>query len=331
MVDDPSQTQSNPDDIQNRLEAIFFPEKMKRTTALKDKGGLFVHYTSAEVAESILTKHEIWMRDTRVMNDYKEIDHGYQCLRKCYNNCGLRDRLRGIFVNSFPGVVEEAETRFNLWFNSIRNATYIFCASEHDPLKEHNHGRLSMWRAYGTQNPVALVFRGDVMFSQTDVLNAYAMPVNYLSGEELQKYLEQLADSIEANIGFLQKLERDEIERVLFNLFHFSVVCTKHPGFGEELEWRVIASVEMYDNEHLPQNIQSVRGVLQKIVKLKLKDMTTEGLPGLALPDLLERVIVGPCKHPDVIADSLCELMINAGIPDASSRIVISDIPLRPN
>jgi hypothetical protein len=65
------------------------------------------------------------------------------------------------------------------------------------------------------------------------------------------------------------------------------------------------------------------------VLKLTLQDMSKEGLDGLSLPELLDRVIIGPCIHPDVVFDSLCHLMTEAGILDAKSRISFSNVPLR--
>jgi len=52
-------------------------------------------------------------------------------------------------------------------------------------------------------------------------------------------------------------------------------------------------------------------------------------LVGLALPDLLNRIIIGPCEFPQVILTAFHRLLDDAGVPDPGKKIVVSDIPLR--
>lgn len=313
--------------IQDRLEALFFPHKAEQTQKLKQSGCRLIHYTTAKVASLIFTNQEIWMQDTRTMNDYSEIDHGICCLERVLESpagvrfCALIDKhANELHLQSVREIKQ--------WLPEIRNGTHLFCASALSPLEDQN-GRLSMWRAYGRETGVALVFRGEVMIDKRDVLKVYARPVQYLNAQGLTDYFERIVSEITSNEALLKSLSRSDLDELLYNLYYFSIVCTKHPGFAEENEWRVIAAPALYKSAHIMTSIEWIGRVPRKIAKLKLKDMRAEGLPGLTIPELLDRVIIGPCKHPNVIADSLCELMISADIQDASSRIVISDIPLR--
>ena len=42
-----------------------------------------------------------------------------------------------------------------------------------------------------------------------------------------------------------QSLGRETVSASAFNMLRFAVLCTKHPGFLEEREWRIIASPRM--------------------------------------------------------------------------------------
>jgi hypothetical protein len=112
-------------------------------------------------------------------------------------------------------------------------------------------------------------------------------------------------------------------------MFRFAVLCTKHPGFHEELEWRVIHSPTYEPSERVTKTIETIRGVPQHVIKIPLKNYPDEGFVGGELHELLDRIIIGPTQHPHAIADAFCDLLHQAKIPDPEKKICISDIPLR--
>jgi hypothetical protein len=61
-----------------RLKHIFFPYMDLRTREVIAAGGRFVYYTTADTATSILKHRQIWMRSTTTMNDYMEVEHGFE-------------------------------------------------------------------------------------------------------------------------------------------------------------------------------------------------------------------------------------------------------------
>jgi hypothetical protein len=138
------------------LESIFMPQaRRQREQAferLRQSGGddrlRFVHYTSAEAALSIIRSKRLWMRNTTCMADYKEVQHGFEM----FNNFFLDEKKKSAFSaavdDCFPGATSDAIDLFNKWWNNIRFDTYVTSVSEHDN-SEDNHGRLSMWRAFG--------------------------------------------------------------------------------------------------------------------------------------------------------------------------------------
>jgi hypothetical protein len=108
------------------------------------------------------------------------------------------------------------------------------------------------------------------------------------------------------------------------------VVSTdEHPAFHEELEWRVIASPSILNTERLIPSLEVVRGVPQKVLKIRLENAPQLGLVGLATPELIERVIVGPCEFPDVTALTFRERLMQLGVPNWDQRVTVADVPLR--
>jgi hypothetical protein len=156
-------------DQQRRTLGVFFPHASKRTFAALNSGQRFVYYTSADTAMHILRSNEVWMRKSSLMNDYREIEHGFDCLNNAYKN--HRERLQAVFDGMFPEFCEKLEALFNGWLPNFRTDTYITCVSEHDA-SEDQHGRLSMWRAYGGVAGVAIVFHGGPFLRPSDALKA---------------------------------------------------------------------------------------------------------------------------------------------------------------
>jgi len=311
----------------DRFSRLFFPYAYRKISELKNSGGRFVYYTTADVATSILKNQQIWLRNATVMNDFMEIQYGFECLAAAYRGDPGRF-LKAVLESYFPGISKEVEEYFNSWLPVIRSETYLTCVSEHHSDEDQN-GRLSMWRAYGGSTGVALVMNGAVMFSTSDVLHAYSSPVYYASQAEFAEEFMKVAEGIKAESDYIMQLGRENVKNTVFNMLRFAVLCTKHPGFHEELEWRVFASPIMQPSARLSTVVEVVRGVPQMVVKIKLENAPSEGLIGLSLPELLDRIIIGPCEFPAVIFRAFLQLLKEMEVPDAKKKIIISDIPLR--
>ncbi len=299
----------------------------QRTRDVIAAGGRFVYYTTADTAARILANRHVWMRSTTAMNDYMEVEHGFDCLNASYK------AEPGKIFNSaldacFPGLAAELLELFNAWLPNIRQDTYLLCVSEHLP-EEDAHGRLSMWRAYGGQAGVALVLNGGVMFRESHALGAYASPVAYLTPDAFADDFTRIAEAIKSEAAHIRTLDRDTIKTHAFNMLRFAVVCTKHPGFHEEREWRVVASPAMYPSDLLSSSVEIVRGIPQTVLKIDLQDHPDRGLTGLALPELLDRIIIGPCEFPLVVVKAFRNLLTDARVPEPGSKIFVSGIPLR--
>jgi hypothetical protein len=65
------------------------------------------------------------------------------------------------------------------------------------------------------------------------------------------------------------------------------------------------------------------------VCKIPLSDVPNEGLTGLEIPSLVDRIIIGPTEYPNVIREAFTTELTRAGMNDTAQRIVVSDIPLR--
>jgi hypothetical protein len=85
----------------------------------------------------------------------------------------------------------------------------------------------------------------------------------------------------------------------------------------------------MYPSVLLLSSVEIVRGMPQTVLKIDLQDHPDRGLTGLALPTLLNRIIIGPCEFPLVVVKAFGKLLTDAGVPEPGSKIFVSGIPLR--
>jgi hypothetical protein len=311
---------------QDRLAQIFFGYARTQQANADAKGTRFVHYTSAEAAVNILRTREVWMRESSCMNDFMEVEHGIRCVVNAYhaNEKAFGRRLDGLF----PGISGEIEKLFDGWAPHLRTDTYLTCLSEHDD-SEDTFGRLSMWRAYSEATGVALVLHNKPFFTENTALKAYASPVAYLNDASFAEEFENVGRRIDGEADFLRGLDRQILVNNVFQMLKYAALCTKHPGFREEREWRVIYCPALEKSAHLVKGIQTVRGVPQAVYKIPLKDTPDEGLVGIEIPALVERVIIGPTAYPLAVRKAFVALLADAGMSDADKKVFMSDIPLR--
>lgn len=314
-------------DDKERLYRLFMPYANKRMRGARDKDTRFVHYTSADAAMSIIQNREIWMRNSTCMNDYKEVVHGLDCLIKCYRG-EIGQRLKNALEDVFEGICADFESRFDSWIPHFETNTYIMCVSEHED-SEDRFGRLSMWRAYGETTGVALIFNNKAFLSRSNALKAYTSPVAYLNEEEFSEEVSKVSQGIEENVEFLRGQGHDAILSHVFYTMMFATLCTKHPGFKEEREWRVTHSPSLEHSDRLIKEIRLIGGTPQTIYKIPLKNVPEEGFTGAEIPELIERIIIGPTQYPVALSTAFFDLLESAGVKDAANRIVVSDIPIR--
>ncbi len=310
------------------LMQIFLPRAVSAVDRIKREKLRLVHYTSAEVALSIIRHKKFWMRKTSTMNDFMEVEHGAQCIEAALrSSAGVR--LKAALNEISTSIFQRADDEFfNGWQPAFRYGTYLACVSEHLP-SEDKIGRLSMWRAYGGNAGVALVLKNDAFVSESDVLKIYTSPVEYLDKDGYEELLAEVASNVEKNLNHLKSIDPDDIYSHLFHMLRFSMLSSKHPGFLEEKEWRVIYTPDYDRSEVVALDVEVVKGIPQLVAKVPLNDRPEEGLVGMSLEHIIERIIIGPCDTPHVIYEALVSEMQAAGIPNSQEKVVISSIPLR--
>jgi len=312
-------------------QQIFFPAAIERKKYLQAHGGKLAYYTDAETAIKILKNREVWMRDTRVMNDANEVWHGFECLFNALAKEGsppspFEDALNSVH----SGVAEDIKSHLRAWAPGLIHDTYITCLSEHSPA-DYAYGRLSMWRAYGGKAGVALIFNSNFLNLRTTALAAYSSPVYYFGPDEVKSHLASVAANISNNIETLKECDRSSFVGMVFQMLRFLAVCTKHPAFREEQEWRIISSPAIEKGDILQPAYFCLGGIPQQILKIPLRNVPDQQITGIAPAELVEKILVGPCEYSDTLFQPLCAALSDAEVEDPGSKIRFTNIPLRQN
>ena len=314
------------DEAEEKLQQIFVPTHYSKWQDLAKTNGKLVYYTSADTALRILKNEEVWMRSTMTMNDYQEVAHGFHGLDDALTNepgIALKAELEKYHPGVFDGVIEQTKQSLG----RLRYGSYITCLSRHAPT-ENKYGRLSMWRAYGAPNSVALVLNNGPFISVDDTLGAFSAAVDYMDVDEYGAHIQSLTERIAAEGDFIRATDPEELIGRLRYTFGAAMLCTKHPAFKEEREWRVFHTPGEDPIGKLTTSLESIGGIPQRVFKIPLKAFPGTPLD-TSIPTLLDRIIIGPCLMPITIADAFLGVLTDKGVVDPHSKIHISGVPLR--
>lgn len=312
----------------NELELIelLYPYYLKKREAIKANNTRFVHYTTAATAFQIIKNEEVWMRKSSIMNDFMEVEHGLECLRCGFNTEHSKSVLQDL-DGRFQGITNRIIEMFNDWTPHFQTDTYLACISEHNP-DEDVTGRLSMWRAYGGRNGVAIVMNNKPFFAESEI-GAFTAPVSYLSLHEFIEEFELIMTNLRNNIDRISMFSEDQIFGLLFSILRFNALCTKHKGFHEEKEWRIIYSPKFESSKIITTNIEIISGVPQSVCKIPLHNVPEVNFVDVEVSQLVDRIIIGPTEFPGVTREAFVSILKDRGMSDSHKRVIISDIPLR--
>jgi hypothetical protein len=279
----------------------------------------------------MLLADEVWLSNPLYMNDWEELRFGM--------NAGAAE------FRSHPALIAACHTAENhaallASFDELFNAfdsehamdTYVLCLAEHH--RDDEDGVLSMWRGYGANGGgVAVVFDA-AKLSAVQSSPFVVSKVEYASQparlDWIDKKIVALAELIskhEQTRENLQLVAHAWIERLkLFSLF------TKHSGFSEEKEWRIVYFNDRDTQRQLaPMQGYAItsRGVEPKL-KLKINDLPGALAGTLSLDMLIERIVLGPSISTVLAANSVRRMLALNGRESLASKVVASSIPYRP-
>jgi hypothetical protein len=160
-------------------------------------------------------------------------------------------------------------------------------------------------------------------------LHLTLLPAEYTDYDEVEARLEKAIRDVSANLAFLQSFPRDRLKQVIFAFLTSVAVCSKHVGYGEEREWRVIYLPNYWPSNVVKPSTQTIGGIPQIVYEVPLKEDPVNDVVGVGIPALVERIIIGPSMYPLPMWMAFVDALKKAGVPDADKRVFRSDIPIR--
>jgi hypothetical protein len=262
------------------------------------------------------------------MSDYREVEHGHDLLVRYFQIPRNKRRFCSAIDKCFANLGEEVLGYFDQWWDNVRFNTYITSISEHNA-NEDAHGRLSMWRAFGTGAARAAIVMNMPAPGAALGLRLMLSPVAYFDYPKVQRQLNKVALNITKNIEFVKSCNRDYIKIQLLYMLVAAAVSLKHEGFAEEKEWRVVYIPDLMQSSLMVMSSQVIEGVPQIVYQIPLGDSPDQDVVGVQIPSLVDRIIIGPTVYAAPIYTAFVAALVRAGLMDAATRVVASGIPIR--
>lgn len=303
---------------------------IKLQDAFPNKRPMVAHYSDLERIESIIKHQTLWFSHPLFMNDLEELKFGISEAHAAFfahegieRACKTPERYAKLrhyydFINS-----RFAENdAFDI---------YVFCLSEYDDVL-HRDGLLSMWRGYGADGGgAAIVFDTTKLVANEDSPLIVAR-VDYKSGEERRQWIKDRLNQFAALLESLE-IDDDQLHLAAHNLFQRILIFalfTKHNGFLEEREWRVVylrSRDQLNMLSHMLDYHITPTGIQPKL-KLNLGD---KALPELedGLDGLVHKIILGPSVSSPMHVAAVKRMFERLQKPGLASKIFTSTTPYR--
>lgn len=261
---------------EEKLSEIFIPNINKDNNDLLNSNLNLAYYTSAETLFSILKYKQLWLRSTMCMNDFQEIRYAYEGLNEFLqeNNAVMFNRFVITLAEMMSLSEQEARRMFKALLQNVYGGlylyTYIICFSEHNEVKFPD-GNLQMFNSYGRGNGACIIF------DKENIMQLYLpiYKVRYLKKEKIKDIIEDLLARLEENSKTLCSVEHNDLLNYLKLFFIHLIVTTKHPGFSQEQEWRLVVNTKLLNynvafKNSLDEKVECINGVPQIIKKLSI-------------------------------------------------------------
>jgi hypothetical protein len=265
------------------------------------------------------------------MNDLQEMRFGLGQGSRLFSNPELLKKAGG--TDARAAILQHA---FSQYFQNFDDQdafdTYVFCLSEHD--KSNTDGLLSMWRGYGQHGTGAALVFDTAKLTLVPESPLIIAKVSYGSDEDRSFQLQELLHHW-AQISEEAALPDDKLylaASCAFSAIKAFALTTKHRGFSEEAEWRVIYYPERDRSGSLKQFLGYCIG--ERGVELKLRypigHIANVSAPDLGLDRLLQKIILGPSISSPLAKRSVRRMLEKIKKQNFVERLHTSGIPLRP-
>lgn len=108
----------------NQLSRVFHPYAEKQIKQFDHQGKKLVHYSSAHAEFLIITNRKLWMRNATLMNDFREIEYGFECLEHARSSSSWKE-FTEFLDDVSPGVSEILMDKIEHFTPTLRGETYL--------------------------------------------------------------------------------------------------------------------------------------------------------------------------------------------------------------
>lgn len=314
-------------DLEERLTAALWADMQPA----RPPGELppLAHYTSIRTLERIARNDELWFSNPLYMNDVDEMRFGMNLgLQAVRTHPGLRKALPPDVYNALLDAYDKLYGAFD---NESAFDVYVFSCSEHDD-EIGDDGLLSMWRGYGGNgNGVAIVFDVSRLPLPPDS-PLMLRQVQYFSHERSHAWMDATLERFAhlLNEWRVPPADAARAAGVLFERIKLFALFTKHRGFHEEREWRLVYLRERDRDArmtHLLHYAIEPRGIEPKF-RFSTSALGRGGEPVLPLEQLIGRIILGPMSATPLVMKSVVR-MLEINRPALAARVARSSTPYR--
>lgn len=290
---------------------------------------VLAHYSSVQTLEGIVKSEELWLSHPMLMNDHEELRWGLVEGRRLFlEHSGLVDACET--PERHQSLLSSFTYYFDRFSNEYAHNVYVACFCKHAP--NDDDGLLSMWRAYGASGGgVAIVF-DTAKLSPRDESPLMLHPVSYLSTDQRLKWIGTKLDQLAA---LLREIKPPDEElwyaawHYFFRLKHFAIF-TKHKGFEEEHEWRLVYSPDHDETEEFTAMLGyciNEKGIHPKL-KLRL-GASDSGLAFAPLKEIVTSILLGPTASSYLSQVAVKRMLSALGQPELADRVRICSTPFR--
>jgi Protein of unknown function (DUF2971) len=303
---------------------------LRREDEFFEKKPLLAHYTSVDTLEKIARFDQIWLSNPLFMNDFEEVRFGVnEGLDQVKSNDNLRNSI-GSHEN-LNAFLQQYDSYYDQFADDHVVDTYVFCLCQHD--ENDNDGKLSMWRGYGASGSGACIVINSAKVPALENSPFIFAKVYYATREERKNKILEYVETI-CEIFRQTEPTVDQVRLGAYYLFErikLFALFTKHWGFREEDEWRIVY-LPNRDPQKLIEPMMDYwigpKGIEPKL-KLTLKDLPFGEQGVLSLSNITDRIIIGPSASSPLAIRMVKKMLKAVGRSELAERVVPSTIPFR--
>ena len=308
---------------------LFNPlwEDIKLENEFPEKKPKLAHYTNVVSFEGIFGKNEFWLSNPLFMNDHEELRFGMLEGHQMLLNSPL---VSGACMTAerhqeFIGYYEQA---FEEHANGLALDTYVGCFSLHDSDLDKD-GRLSMWRGYGASGDGIAIVMDTARIKSVQDSPMILSEVKYGTAEERREWIKVMISKFAVVIA-INKLEGEALRvaaRMFLQRLRYFALFTKHAGFADEREWRMVYFKERDTKGIYTDRLSYHIGPFGVEPKLKMKVVVEAGVS--SIDALVESIITGPTVSSPIAVASLKRMLESMGKHELTKLVHPSGTPLR--